>query len=261
MNISLANKKALVGGSSKGLGKAVAMQLAKSGASVVLMARNEEMLKKIIAELPTQPWQQHSYLLTDFSNIHQFRKDIDVFFEANTIDILVNNTQGPAAGNIWNTTSEDYEKAFALLFQTVTYTTMKALEHMKKNGFGRVVNISSVTVKEPLPHLVLSNTIRAALSTWSKTLSKEVGDFNITVNSILTGYFDTERLNSLIENQAEVRNTNSHIIKTNMQSSIPIKRFGDPKEYGYLVTFLVSEQAGYITGACIPIDGGLLQSM
>ncbi|WP_276167952.1 SDR family oxidoreductase [Zobellia alginiliquefaciens] len=261
MNISLEKKRALVGGSSGGIGKAIAQQLAESGASVTLMSHSEEKLKKIVAELPTNETQKHGYLVVDFSDFHGYRETIFKFFESNSIDILVNNTQGPDAGSSLEKQTPDYQEAFNLLFKTVVYTTELALKNMKENKWGRIINVASVSVKEPLSYLALSNTIRAAVVTWAKTLATDVGPFNITANSILTGYFDTERIAQLNSKKAEQLGISEDEVLADMESKVPVKRIGDPKEYGYLVAFLASDNAAYITGTQIPIDGGLLKSL
>ncbi|NER13662.1 SDR family oxidoreductase [Leptobacterium flavescens] len=261
MEISFKDKKALVGGSSRGLGKAIAVQLAKAGASVCLMARNEDKLRKVISELDTSQGQKHRYLVADFSDLEAFKKIISAFFKENAVDILVNNTNGPSAGTVFDKQASDYQSAFDLLFQTVQYTTMLAIEHMQKQQFGRIINVTSVSVTEPLQNLVLSNTIRTALVSWAKTLSKELAKDNITVNNILTGYFDTERLDEINRKVAGEKGVDLDQLKKQMQMQVPMQRFGKPEEYGYLVAFLASEYASYITGSNIPIDGGLLKAI
>jgi len=261
MNISLLGKYALVGGSSGGIGKAIAQQLAASGASVTLMARNEEKLESVLSSLATSKGQSHQYLIVDFSDYEGYKKRISKYFESNTVDILVNNTQGPSAGNALEKKVEDYQDAFNLLFKTVVFTTELALIQMIKNRWGRVINVASVSVKEPLSYLALSNSIRASLVTWAKSLATDVGDKQITVNSILTGYFDTERITQLNAKKAKQLGIPESEVLLDMKSKVPLKRIGDPKEYGYLVTFLASEKAAFITGTQIPIDGGLLKSL
>jgi 3-oxoacyl-[acyl-carrier protein] reductase len=261
MNIQLQDKFALVGGSTQGIGKAIAMQLAACGATVTVMARNEAKLKQVVTELPAYLGQKHQYLVADFANFAQFRKVITDFFRHNSIDILVNNTNGPAAGTALEKGPEDYQAAFDLLFQTVCHTTLEALPGMRKQRFGRIINVSSVSVKEPIQHLSLSNTIRTSLISWSKTLSREVAADHITVNNILTGYFDTERLNSLMQLQAQQKNIDFEMFKQQTADTVPMKRFGKPEEYGFLVAFLASDYASYITGTSIPIDGGRLISL
>ncbi|TAH27486.1 MAG: SDR family oxidoreductase [Cytophagales bacterium] len=260
MKIDLMNKTAMVGGASKGLGKAVAHQLAYCGASVTLLARDEVQLKEVIASLPKNDSQNHQYLVVDYTNLEHYKNTIDSFFESNQIDILVNNTNGPNAGTVLNQSMMTYQSAFDLLFQTVVYTTTKALVGMQNNSWGRIINMSSVTVKEPLAHLALSNSIRSALVSWGKTLATEIAKHQITVNNILTGYFDTERLNQIINKQSELNFISAIDIKSKMVNDIPTRRFGKPEEYGHLVAFLASEYASYITGASIPIDGGYLKS-
>ncbi|MGB5666152.1 MAG: SDR family oxidoreductase [Maribacter sp.] len=261
MNISLKGKKALVGGSSRGIGKAIAVQLAESGASVTLMARSGDKLKNIIESLPVNQGQQHQYVLVDFTDFKQYQKTITDYFMNNTVDILINNTQGPKAGGALDVGINNYQDAFDVLFKSVVFTTQLALNHMVKNQWGRVINVASVSVKEPLSYLVLSNSIRAATVTWAKTLATDVAQHQITVNSVLTGYFDTERINDLNTIKAQQLRISVDEVKINMENQVPMKRIGDPKEYGYLVAFLASDQAAYITGTNIPIDGGLLKSI
>ena len=261
MQISLQNKKALVGGATSGLGKAIAMQLAVCGASVTLMSRSEEKLKNVLTELPANNHQKHSYLVVDFTDYNAFKNNIKNYFADNTIDILVNNTNGPKAGGALDKTTTDYQDAFDLLFKTVHHTTQLALPHMQQQGFGRIINLTSRTVQEPADNLALSNTIRSGITAWAKTLASAVGKHNITVNNILTGNFDTERLQSLFTGQAEQSGKTYEEIKQKAAEEIAVKRIGKPEEMGYLVTFLASEFADYITGTNITIDGGLMKSL
>ncbi len=261
MIISLKNKRALVGGASQGLGYAVARQLAESGASVTLMARNGEKLRDLAAALPAATNQEHNYLVVDFADLHSYKQTIETYFNSNRIDILVNNTNGPKTGTVLEKTEADYQSAFDLLFQTVQYTTALAVKHMKEQRFGRIINLTSRTIKEPVDSLALSNTIRAAVVAWGKTLSRDLGKYNITVNNILTGNFDTERLNELFEAQAREGNTTTKEIKAKAIADIPLQRLGTAAELAHVVTFLASEQAAYVTGTSIPVDGGLLKSI
>ena len=261
MNISLKSKKALVGGSSKGLGNAVAYQLAMSGASVTLVSSNEERLIKTVDDLRNKTEINHDYLVVDYNNFEEYQKIIKEYLDTNPIDILINNTHGPKVGDVMNVSIEDYQKSFDLLFKSVVFTTMLALENMKKNKWGRIINMASVSVKEPLSYLAMSNTIRAAVTTWAKTLSNDLGPFNITVNNILTGYFNTERINELNSDKAKKLNIDVEEVYNAMKELIPLKRIGEPKEFAYLLTFLASENSAYINGANIPIDGGLIKSL
>lgn len=258
MKINLAGKKALVGGSSKGIGLGIASQLAESGASVCLMARNKSKLEEIINQLPNS--ENHSYLIVDFSNFEEYKIKIEAYLENNQVDILVNNTQGPPAGNSLSKDIDSYQEAFDLLFKSIVYTTSLIVPKMQKNKWGRIINVTSVSVKEPLNYLVLSNSIRSAVVAWAKSLSVDVGKDGVTVNSILTGYFDTERIKELNKEKSKSLNISEEEVLEKMKSLVPINRLGKTEEYGYLVSFLSSDKASYINGASIPIDGGLLRS-
>ena len=258
MKIDLAGKKALIGGSSKGIGLGIASQLAESGASVCLMARNKSKLEEIINQLPNS--ENHSYLIVDFSNFEEYKIKIEAYLENNQVDILVNNTQGPPAGNSLSKDIDSYQEAFDLLFKSIVYTTSLIVPKMQKNKWGRIINVTSVSVKEPLNYLVLSNSIRSAVVAWAKSLSVDVGKDGVTVNSILTGYFDTERIKELNKEKSKSLNISEEEVLEKMKSLVPINRLGKTEEYGYLVSFLSSDTASYINGASIPIDGGLLRS-
>ena len=258
MKIDLSGKKALIGGSSKGIGLGIASQLAESGASVCLMARNKSKLEEIINQLPNS--ENHSYLIVDFSNFEEYKIKIEAYLENNQVDILVNNTQGPPAGNSLSKNIDSYQEAFDLLFKSIVYTTSLIVPKMQKNKWGRIINVTSVSVKEPLNYLVLSNSIRSAVVAWAKSLSVDVGKDGVTVNSILTGYFDTERIKELNKEKSKSLNISEEEVLEKMKSLVPINRLGKTEEYGYLVSFLSSDKASYINGASIPIDGGLLRS-
>ena len=258
MKIDLSGKKALVGGSSKGIGLGIAKQLAESGASVCLMARNESRLKEIVNQIPNS--NKHSYLVVDFSKFEDYKIRIEEYTKNNQVDILVNNTQGPPAGNSLSKNIESYQEAFDLLFKSVVHTTSLVIPNMQKNKWGRIINVTSVSVKEPLNYLVLSNSIRSAVVAWGKSLSVDLGPDGITVNSILTGYFDTERIKELNKEKSKSLNISETEVLDKMKSLVPASRLGQPKEYGYLISFLSSDNASYINGASIPIDGGLLKS-
>jgi len=258
MKIDLTGKKALVGGSSKGIGLGIAIELANSGASVCLMARNEPRLKEIVDQLPNSSI--HSYLVVDFSKFEDYKLKIEEYVQNNHIDILVNNTQGPPAGNSLSKNIDSYQEAFDLLFKSVVHTTSLVIPKMQKNRWGRIINVTSVSVKEPLNYLVLSNSIRSAVVAWAKSLSVDLGPDGITVNSILTGYFDTERIKELNKEKSKSLKITETEVLDKMKSLVPASRLGKPEEYGYLVSFLSSDNAAYINGASIPIDGGLLKS-
>ena len=261
MEISLKGKKALVGGASSGIGWAVAKQLAESGAEVTLMARNAEKLQKLTGELDKSAGQSHSYIAVDFGDFTAYSKQIEAYFAENTVDILINNTQGPSAGGALEKNISDYQEAFDLLFKSVVFTTQQALKHMLAQKWGRIINVASVSVKEPLSYLALSNSIRAAVVTWAKSLALDVGPNGVTVNSILTGFFDTERLAQLNSKKAEKLGVDESEVWKAMEDLTAVKRIGDPEEYGYLASFLASDKAAFITGTSIPLDGGYLKSL
>jgi len=261
MKINLQHKKALVGASTEGLGKAIALQLALCGASVTLMARNEDKLKQVLSELNTDYNQKHQYIVTDFYDFSSFEKTTINYFKNNQIDILVNNTNGPESGGVFDKKTNDYQQAFDLLFKTTNHITMLAIENMKKIKFGRIINATSLTVKEPISYLVLSNSIRAAVVTWAKTLSREIAPYNITINNILTGKFDTKRIQELNQSQAISKGISIEDNLKSIVNDIPAGRLGKSEEFAYLVTFLASEYASYITGTNITIDGGLMKSL
>ncbi|HEA29634.1 MAG TPA: SDR family oxidoreductase [Leeuwenhoekiella sp.] len=261
MNINLQHKKALVGGSTAGIGKAIAQQFAESGASVTLMSHSEDKLKKIVNELPTDQGQKHQFLVVDFSDFESYQQLISAYFEKNTVDILVNNTQGPPAGKALEKDVSDYQEAFDLLFKVMMYTTELAVKNMRENKWGRIINVASVSVRQPLPYLTLSNTLRSAVVNWAKGLATEVGPDQITVNSVLTGFFDTQRFRDLNTKKAKDGGISEAEVLKEREAAVALGRIGDVKEYGYLAAFLASEQAAYITGTQIPIDGGLLKGM
>ena len=261
MKIDLTGKNVLVGGSSKGIGLAIAKRLASSGANVTLMARNITALKRAVSELDKTKDQIHQSLIVNFSDFQSFTKKIDSFFEKNKIDILVNNTQGPPAGKALEKNINEYQKAFDLLFKTAIYTTSLAIPHMKNKSWGRVINVSSISIREPINNLTLSNSLRSALVMWAKGLANDIAQFNITVNNILTGFFDTERLEQLNSSKAKEQGKTLMEINKQIKALIPMKRFGEVDEYANLVCFLASDLSGYITGANIPIDGGVLKSI
>ena len=246
MKISLEGKSALVGGSSKGIGFGIAKQLAESGASVCLMARDEKKMKELVQSLPSNNSQEHSYLVVDFSDFDSFKNIIDEYLSERHVDILINNTQGVPAGNSLSKSIDDYQNAFDILFKCVVYTSSIALNKMKEKGWGRIINLTSISVKEPLNYLVLSNSIRAAVVTWGKSLSVDLAPLGITVNSIITGFIDTEHLAHLNEQKSNNMNIPVSEILEGIKKSIPSNRLGKPSEMGQLATFIASDKASYI---------------
>lgn len=257
MNLDLKNKRALVGGSTQGIGKAIAMELAVLGANVTLLARNENSLKQVKSELPNNGNQLHSYLCVDYNNVQQLKELTESFIQrSGPINILVNNTGGPPAGPIVDAKTEEFINAFQNHLICNHILTTACLEGMKHSGYGRIVNIISTSVKQPLPNLGVSNTIRAAVGNWAKTMANELGKYGITVNNVLPGATSTQRLSSILENKALKTNTNTEEVKKEMFHEIPMGRFAEAAEVANAVAFLVSPAASYINGINLPVDGG-----
>ena len=256
------NKRALVCGSSKGIGASTAIELSKQGISIVLLARDENSLEKILNQLDSSKNQKHSYLVVDFDNPKSLKKQIDEFLKDDvTINILVNNSGGPKPSPIIQSDSEDFINAFKRHLICNHILVQALVPGMKKDGFGRIINITSTSVKQPIKGLGISNTIRGAVANWAKTLSFELGKFGITVNNILPGYTDTQRLQEIFLNISKKSNFDIDSIISDAHSQIPLGRFADPKETAKAICFLASEDASYINGINLPVDGGRLSTL
>ncbi|MFN5518415.1 MAG: SDR family oxidoreductase [Bacteroidota bacterium] len=256
MNYSLKGMHALVCGSSKGIGKASAITLAAMGAHVTLSARNEVTLVDAMNQLDTSVGQQHAFLIADFSKPVELKEIIRYRLKTQSFQILVNNTGGPAAGTITDANEEQFISAFQnhLLCNHILATTL--IDGMKAASYGRIINIISTSVKVPLRGLGVSNTIRAAVASWAKTLSNELAVHGITVNNVLPGATATERLSEIIRHKALRTHTEQAHIEREMLDEIPMNRFANPMEVAAAVGFLASPSASYITGINIPVDGG-----
>ncbi|MBL7700716.1 MAG: SDR family oxidoreductase [Ferruginibacter sp.] len=258
MNLDLRNKKALVCGSTQGLGYASAVELALSGCDVVLMARNEEKLKEAVKTLDSSKGQQHQYLVADFIDVSAVKSTIDGFITTNTIHILVNNTGGPPGGAALSAKPEDFLAAFNNHLINNHNLTQAVVPGMKQAGFGRIINIISTSVKSPITGLGVSNTIRAAVANWAKTLATELGSFGITVNNVLPGFTKTVRADYVIASKAKAANISEEEVMKQLVAEIPAGRIGQPEEFGAAVAFLASPAAAYINGINLPVDGGRL---
>jgi len=257
MIIDLANKRAIVCGSTQGIGRAIAKQLASSGASVILISRNEESLRKVLRELPASKIQNHNFIVADFSEPEVLRKKLNKFVsESPPIHILVNNTGGPKAGEAISADTTEFIQAFSNHLICNQILVQAVVEGMKKEKYGRIINIISTSVKQPLKGLGVSNTIRGAVASWAKTLAGELASYGITINNVLPGATKTERLFSLFENRAKASGKSMDEIKNEWMKEIPAARFAEPEELAYAVTFLASEYAAYINGINMPVDGG-----
>jgi 3-oxoacyl-[acyl-carrier protein] reductase len=257
MDISLTGKRALVCGSSQGIGRAAAIELARLGASVTLMARNESALASVAAELVAAGGRDHGYQVADFHDVEQVRREISRFVAAgNVAHILVNNTGGPPGGTAIDARVEEYLQAFRSHVVCNQILVQAVVSGMKHAGYGRIVNIVSTSVKQPIVGLGVSNTIRAAVAGWAKTLAHELGPFGITVNNVLPGYTNTSRLSALIAVRAQKAGVREEEIAAQWRAEVPAGRFADPSEIGAAVAFLASPAAAYINGINLPVDGG-----
>ena len=261
MELSLKGKTALVCGSTQGIGKAAALELAELGANVVLLARNEDSLKTVLAELPNKN-QNHSFLVADFSQPTQLKKMISDFVNAgNVIQILVNNSGGPKGGAIKDATTEEFLSAFNQHLICNHILVQALVPGMIESGYGRVINVISTSVKQPLPNLGVSNTIRGAVANWSKTLASELGVYGITVNNVLPGATNTARLQGLAKIKAEQFGETVEDVLKEMGSETPMKRIAQPEEIAAAIAFLASPAAAYINGINVPVDGGRTKSL
>lgn len=262
MKIDLSGKKAMVCGSTQGIGKAIAIALSEAGAGVVLIARNEDKLKAVVNELSVRHGQNHSWMVADFSKPETLKNALLNYINSSTtIDILVNNTGGPAPASVMDSDPEDFTNAFAMHLLCNQMLTQAVVPGMKNQHYGRIINIISTSVKEPIAGLGVSNTVRLAVASWAKTLAGELGPCGITVNNILPGYIKTSRLTSLIEKKMSAKGKSREEIEKEMLQEIPANRFGEPSELADLAVFLSSSNAGYINGVSIPLDGGKTKAL
>jgi len=261
MDLSLKRRHALICGSSQGIGLAIAQELALLGAKCTLLARNEDSLKKVITTLDDTHGQEHDYIVADFSDYHQVEQVVAHYIENKIINILVNNTGGPAGGQITEAQPESFLNAFQQHLICNQVITQLVIPGMKISNYGRIINVISTSVKIPLKGLGVSNTIRGAVASWSKTMANELGAFGITVNNILPGATATARLESIINNKVEKTGIAKDDAENAMLNEIPMKRFGQPHEIAATAAFLASPAAGYINGVSIPIDGGRTGSL
>jgi 3-oxoacyl-[acyl-carrier protein] reductase len=261
MNLDLKGKRAVVCGSTQGIGKASAIELALLGAEVTLIARNEESLKNTLKELPSPAGQKHDYLVADFSFPEQLKETITRFMQNKNVHILINNTGGPPAGQAIDASPEEFIKAFSSHLICNQIMVQAVVPSMKQSGYGRIINIISTSVKVPLRGLGVSNTTRGAVANWAKTLSFELGPFGITVNNVLPGTTMTGRLDSLIRSKAEKSGKSYEEVKNEMMAEVPVGRISEPYEVAAAVAFLASPAAGYINGINVPVDGGRTGSL
>ncbi len=257
MDLNLTGKTAIVCGSTQGIGFATALELAQMGAHVVLVARNEGRLRAAWGQLPQAEEQHHHWIQADFSNPEILKDKVTSFLNNHgPAHILVNNTGGPAGGPIAGAATEEFIDAFGKHLICNHIMAQAVVPGMKSEGYGRIINVISTSVKQPLNGLGVSNTVRGAVANWAKTMANELGQFNITVNNVLPGATNTARLESIIASKAEKTGTSKEGVKENMASVVPMKRVAQPHEIANAIAFLASPAASYINGINVPVDGG-----
>jgi 3-oxoacyl-[acyl-carrier protein] reductase len=261
MELNLTNKVALVVASSQGLGKAIATQLVKEGVNVMLTSRNSKKLQEVQDELQSLGKGRVEYCQADITKAEDIqalvRKTTEVFGE---IDILINNAGGPPSGKFEQFTDEDWQKAFELNLLSYVRLIREVLPELKSHG-GRIINIASSSIKQPIPGLLLSNTFRLGIVGITKTLAEELAPFNILINTIAPGRIATDRVAFLDQVKAEKLGTTSEQVAKQSKSTIPLKRYGRPEEFANVVTFLVSDANTYMTGSSLLVDGGMIKSI
>ena len=262
MNLTLTGKTALVCGSTQGIGRATAIELALLGTNIVLMARNEQSLKATLAELDTTEGQTHRYIIADFSQPEAvpmaLAQHLALFPD---VHILINNTGGPAGGPLIDAKPEEFVQTFHNHLLTNQFLVQAVFPAMKKAGFGRIVNVISTSVKQPIVGLGVSNTIRGAVAQWAKTLSLEIASFGITVNNVLPGYTETARLAAVLTMRSKASGKTEEEVAKQMESEIPTGRFVRAEEVAAAIAFLCTPVAASINGINLPVDGGKTGSL
>jgi len=261
MNLGLKNKIALVTASSKGLGRASAETLAEEGAKIAICARDGKVLKQTADEIANATRSEVLAIPADMASsadIEQVVKETVNHFGG--LHILVCNAGGPSAGYFKEFDDRQWQEAFNLTMMSAVRLIRAAIPHMEKEQWGRIINITSLSVKQPIDNLIFSNAIRASVHGMAKTLANQVAAQGITINNVMPGYIYTDRVRQLVKNTTERTGQTEDEVLVGLTELTPVGRIGQPKELGALVAFLASEQAGYINGASIPVDGGRLKS-
>ena len=262
MNLDLTGRHALVCGASQGIGRATAVELAQLGADVTVLARNEARLQDLVAALPRRrDDQRHGYVAADMADGAQLRARIEAVASAHPIQIVVNNTGGPPGGRASDAAAGAFLEAFNQHLIAAQSVLQATLPGMQSAGYGRIVNVISTSVKEPIRNLGVSNTVRGAVANWAKTLAGELGGHGITVNNVLPGYTRTGRLDQILADRVRATGRDEHDIVQAMLASVPAGRFAEPEEIAQVVAFLASPAAGYVNGVNVPVDGGRTLSL
>jgi 3-oxoacyl-[acyl-carrier protein] reductase len=261
--MDLINKKAIVCGSTQGIGRSTAKRLAQMGASVILVSRNEEKLSKVLTDLPiVDKGQKHEMLIADFTQPSSLKNVLADFMSGSQIvHVLVNNTGGPPGGPIKDASTQEFINAFNQHLICNHILVQAVYPGMINAKYGRIINVISTSVKQPIEGLGVSNTIRGAVANWSKTLASELGPHGITVNNVLPGATATERLTDILHNVSKKIKGTFEDAENMMKNVTPAKRFAEPEEIAGAISFLASSEASYINGINLPVDGGRTKSL
>ncbi len=262
MDLNLKGKRALVAGSTQGIGKASAIEIASLGASVTLISRNEEKLKSVLKMLPKSSGQSHDYIVADFTRPQELkRRVLDYLEKGNVFHVLMNNMEGPPGGKAIDADLAAYQQAFSNHLACNHILAQACVPGMRDAKYGRIINIISTSVKQPLHGLGVSNTIRGAVANWAKSLANELGEYNITVNNVLPGATQTSRLQNIMSDKSNQTGLTTEEVLKMMSDAVPMKRVAQPHEIGAAVAFLASPAASYINGINLPVDGGRTGSL
>jgi 3-oxoacyl-[acyl-carrier protein] reductase len=261
VDLDLSGRHALVCGASEGIGRAAAHELALLGADVTVLARRAEVLEEVAAALPRRDGQQHGFIAADVARTDALKAQAEALASARPVHILVNNTAGPPGGPAHTAGEDAYVDAFRRHLLANHALVQALLPGMRAANWGRIVNVVSTSVREPIPNLGVSNTIRGAVASWAKTLSRELAPFGITVNNVLPGYTGTGRIDQIVRDRVAATGQGAEAILEGMRKGVPAGRFAAPSEVGGVIAFLCSPAAGYVNGVSLAVDGGRMQSI
>jgi 3-oxoacyl-[acyl-carrier protein] reductase len=261
MDLNLQGRHALVCGGSDGIGRATAQELALLGADVTVLARREQALAHVAANLPRRDAQQHGWIAADVARTQALRAQVEALAAGKPVHILINNTGGPPGGPAYSAEADAFLDAFNKHLIANQSLVQVVLPGMRAASWGRIINVISTSVREPIANLGVSNTVRGAVASWAKTLSRELGPMGITVNNVLPGFTETGRITQLVHDRAQASGETEEAIADGMRRQVPLGRFAQPAEIGAVIAFLCSPAAGYVSGVSLAVDGGRMHSI
>lgn len=262
MDLNLSGRHALVCGASAGIGQATAHELALLGANITVLARSEDALRHVADALPRDTsGQQHGWIACDVADHNTLRQRIGLLANERPVHILINNTGGPPTGRALDADADAYLDAFRLHLLANQALVQTVVSGMQAAGWGRIINVISTSVREPIPNLGVSNTIRSAVAGWAKTLAREIAPQGITVNNVLPGYTRTRRLEQILDDRSTATGKDREQVAQTMLGTVPVGRFAEAGEIAAAIAFLASPAAGYINGVSLAVDGGRMQSI